>query len=234
LAVGSVAALLAVAGCGASAADNVLDDGNTGAHAAAAVALAATTMRLPVGNIAATADPHPGLAISVRPIRIGVSGSMALVGVHRVPWLPALGPGVSLTAPLTVTPGTDSPADAAAGFYQAYYAQRYAAACGYVAPAQRPGCAELLGRSTVSYSLVSLALGFIVAKDAKALVTMTGAICQGAGRARQCATETSSHWVFNDGVLFDELWPLTARQTLNPLVMTPCSQVGGHWYVALP
>jgi hypothetical protein len=159
---------------------------------------------------------------------------MALIGVHRLPWLAALGPGVGLTAPLTVTPGTDSPADAAAGFYRAYYAQRYAAACGYLAPSRRAGCAALLARSSAGYSLVRLAIGFIVAEDSRALVTMTGALCRGDGAARQCAAETSAHWVFNDGLAFDDIWLLIARQSMNPLVATPCTQVGGRWYVDLP
>jgi hypothetical protein len=146
-------------------------------------------------------------------------------------WLPALGSGVNASAPQAVRPGTDSPADAAAGFYDAFYDQRFPAACGYVAPAGRARCPVLLRESGGSAdSLLSPAIGFVVVKGTQALVSMTGLLCRS---GTSCVGQHNPHWAFSSPATFGQLWALTAREGGNPLTVTPLTQVAGRWYVDL-
>jgi hypothetical protein len=173
---------------------------------------------------------------TVRPGALGgsavqVGGSTALEGRAGMPWLFALGSGVSASAPESVQPGTDSPADAAAGFYDAFYARRFAAACDYVAPAQQANCLALLRKSSGSAdSLDSPAIGFVVIKGNEALVTMTGLLCR---TATGCVGQHNAHWIFGASRTFDGLWSLTASQGGNPLTVTPVTEVAGRWYLDL-
>ena len=162
---------------------------------------------------------------------VKVDGSTALDGVAGLPWLFALGAGVRATAPHAVRPGTSSPADAAAGFYQAFYDQRFTAACDYVAPARRAGCPVLLRESGGSAdALRTPAIGFTVVKGAQALVTMTGVLCRAASG---CVGQHDPHWIFDGSYTFDQLWALTAGAGGNPLTVTPLTMDAGHWYVDL-
>jgi hypothetical protein len=152
-------------------------------------------------------------------------------GVAGMPWLFALGAGVSASAPQAVRPGTGSPADAAAAFYDAFYEQRFATACGYVAPAQQANCPVPLRKSRGSAdTLQSPAIGFVVVKGNEALVTMTGLLCR---TATGCVAQHNAHWVFGDSYTFDRLWSLTAAQGGNPLTVTPFTRVAGRWYMDL-
>jgi hypothetical protein len=162
---------------------------------------------------------------------VKVGGSAAMDGVEGMPWLFALGAGVSASAPQTVRPGTGSPADAATGFYQAFYGQRFAAACDYVAPAQRSGCpARLRGSAGSADALRTPAIGFAVVKGGQALVTMTGALCRAASG---CIGQQDPHWVFDNSYTFGQLWARTAGAGGNPLTVTPLTRDAGRWYVDL-
>jgi hypothetical protein len=172
-----------------------------------------------------------GSAVQVGASAVQVGGSTALEGRVGMPWLFALGPGVSASAPESVQPGTDSPADAAAGFYDAFYARRFAAACDYVAPAQQANCLALLRKSGGSAdSLDSPAIGFVVVKGNEALVTMTGLLCR---TATGCVGQHNAHWIFLTSRTFDQLWSLTASQGGNPLTVTPVTEAAGRWYLDL-
>ena len=172
-----------------------------------------------------------GSAVQVGASAVQVGGSTALEGRVGMPWLFALGPGVSASAPESVQPGTDSPADAAAGFYDAFYARRFAAACDYVAPAQQANCLALLRKSGGSAdSLDSPAIGFVVVKGNEALVTMTGLLCR---TATGCVGQHNAHWIFLTSRTFDQLWSLTTSQGGNPLTVTPFTNVAGRWYLDL-
>lgn len=166
-----------------------------------------------------------------RGVIVQVSGSTAMEGVHRMTWLFALGYGISASAPLSVRPGTDTPADAAAGFYDAFYDHRFATACRYVAPARQASCPVLLSESSGSAdTLYSPAIGFAVTKGDQALVTMTGVLCR---TATSCVGQHNPHWIFGMSYPFDTLWSATARYGGNPLTVTPFIQVAGRWYLNL-
>jgi hypothetical protein len=231
LAAGAIIALIGIAGCGASGSNRTVGSDAT---------LAFNGAYGPGGPFEGlgAAGKAPGdparvgrstVQVGVSPVQVG--GSTALEGVAGLRWLFALGPGVSASAPESVQPGTDSPADAAAGFYDAFYAKRFAAACDYVAPAQQANCPALLRKSGGSAdSLDSPAIGFVVTKGNEALVTMTGLLCRA---ATGCIAQHNAQWIFGDSYTFDQLWSLTASQGGNPLTVTPFTKVAGHWYLDL-
>ena len=163
-----------------------------------------------------------------------VYGSTALNGSHKVPWLAALGYGVSVSAPQTVSPGTATPGDAEAGFYDAFYTGRLAVACRYVVPAQRGRCAaSLRGSLAAAGSLRNAAVGFVVAKGDLAIVTMTGLVCGGRAAPAGCLGQRDPAYVFGYAVTFETLWARVEADGGNPLTATPLRRVAGRWYVDL-
>jgi len=215
--VGAIIALIGITGCGASGSNSAVG----------------TNTALGFNGPFGPGGPFESLD-AARPTRGGtvqVGGSTALEGVSGMPWLFGLGAGVTASAPESVRPGTDSPADAAAGFYDAFYAKRFAAACDYVAPAQRTNCPVRLRESSGSAdSLDSPAIGFVAIKGSEALVTMTGLLCR---TASKCVGQQNAHWIFGNSYTFDQLWSLTASQGGNPLTVTPFTNVAGRWYLDL-
>jgi hypothetical protein len=236
----AIIALIGIAGCGASGSNRAVRSDATLAFngpygiggpfeglGAAGKALGGTS---PV-RVGGSLTRVGGSLARVGGAAVQVGGSTALEGKAGMPWLFALGPGVSASAPESVQPGTDSPADAAAGFYDAFYAKRFAAACDYVAPAQQANCPALLRKSSGSAdSLDTPAIGFVVIKGNEALVTMTGLLCRtGTG----CVGQHNAHWIFGASHTFDQLWSLTASQGGNPLTVTPFTKIAGRWYLDL-
>jgi hypothetical protein len=218
MAAGAVIALVGIAGCGAAANPAPAFNGPYGRGGPFAA-----------GQAGAAGPAGPAGGKSGHAVR--VDGSVALDGVTGLPWLFALGAGVQVSAPSTVRAGTGTPADAAAGFYQAFYAQRFPQACGYVVPAQRPGCpARLRGSRGRADVLRTAAIGFAVEKGDQALVTMTGALCRAAAG---CAGQQDPGWIFANSRTFDQLWAMTAANGGNPLTVTPLTRDAGHWYVDL-
>jgi hypothetical protein len=225
----ALVALIVITGCGAAGSNTAIGGK---AAAAANAALEFNGQFGPGGPFEGTGTG--GLANTTggkMGVTVQVGDSTALEGVAGMRWLFALGAGVNASAPQTVRPGTDSPADAAAGFYDAFYEQRFATACDYVPPAQQANCPVLLRKSRGSAdTLRSPAIGFVVIKGNEALVTMTGLLCR---TATGCVGQHNARWIFADSYTFDRLWSLTATQGGNPLTVTPCSQVAGRWYLDL-
>lgn len=213
MAAGAVTALLGMAGCGAAAHPAPAFNGPYGRGG-------------PFAAGAGRAAPPAGRRGPV----VTVGGSVALDGVTGLPWLFAIGAGVEVSAPATVRAATDTPADAAAGFYQAFYAQRLPQACGYVAPAQRAGCPARLRGAGGADVLRVPAVGFAVQKADQALVTMTGVLCR---PAAGCLGQQNPGWIFAGSRSFDQLWALTAANGGNPLTVTPLVSDAGRWYVDL-
>jgi hypothetical protein len=163
-----------------------------------------------------------------------VDGSTAFGGSHKAPWLAPLGYGVSVSAPQTVRPGTAAPGDAEAGFYDAFYTGRLAAACAYVVPGQRGHCpASLRASRGAAGSLRNAAVGFVVAKGAQAVVTMTGLVCGGRTAPSGCLGQRDPAYVFGNALTFEALWARIEQDGGNPLTATPLRRVAGHWYVDL-
>jgi len=237
IAAGAIAALAAITGCGGSG-----STGAAGLDAAATLngpygpggpylaALASGT-----GTSARTAGSDAlGNSSSRTAATVEVAGSAALDGGRGLSWTPPLGPGITVGAPPTVRPGTTSPTDAAAGFYDAFYARKVATACGYVVPAERVKCPAMLARSRPGAgTLRSAAIGFVVSKDSAALVTMTGFVCGGRAAPNGCLGQQNAHWIFEYSGTFDALWAGIAREGGNPLTATPLRRVAGRWYVDL-
>lgn len=217
MAAGAIIALMGVAGCGAAAHPVPRLNGPFGRGGPFAAGPAAASHASPASG--------PGERA------VKVDGSTAMDGFRGMPWLLALGAGVGASAPSAVRPGTGTPADAAAGFYQAFYTQRFTAACGFVAPGQRAGCpARLRGSRGSTDALRIPAIGFSVVKGARALVTMTGTLCRAGGG---CIGQRNPRWIFGNSYTFDQLWALTAGDGGNPLTVTPLIMDAGRWYVDL-
>jgi hypothetical protein len=228
IAVGVIAALaVVITGCGSGSAGAVR--GLNGPYGI--LDLSGTSAALPSatsGTVRAVTASQAGATA------VTVAGSIALEGTHRIPWLFALGTGFSLTAPQTVRPGTGTPADAEAGFYDSFYDGRLTVACDYVVPAQRGNCAAKLGRSTVGAgSLRDAAIGWVVTEGSTAIVTMTGLICGNGGTSGGCVAQYNPHWIFHHLYAYDKLWAVVTWEGLNPLTATPLLRVAGHWYVDL-
>jgi hypothetical protein len=233
LVVGAIIALIGIAGCGASGSNRTVRSDATlafnGPYGLGGPFEGLGAAGKALGDTARVGRSSSTVQVGGPPVQVG--GSTALAGAAHLRWLFALGPGVSASAPESVQPGTESPADAAAGFYDAFYAKRFAAACDYVTPAQRANCPALLRESRGSAeSLDSPAIGFVVTKGSEALVTMTGLLCRA---ATGCIAQHNAHWIFGDSHTFDQLWSLTASQGGNPLTVTPFTKVGGRWYLDL-
>jgi hypothetical protein len=205
-------ALVGIAGCGAAANPAPAFNGPYGRGGP----FAAGTARP-----AASGDRGPAFQ---------VGGSTALDGVTELPWLFAIGAGVQVSAPAAARAATDTPADATAGFYEAFYAQRFPQACGYVAPAQRAGCPARLRGAGGADVLRVPAIGFVAQKADQALVTMTGVLCR---PAAGCLGQQNPGWIFADSRTFGQLWALTAANGGNPLTVTPLVSDAGQWYVDL-
>jgi hypothetical protein len=253
MACGAIIAMAALAGCGSSGSDGAGVAGLNGIYGPGGP-YAAAAARTPTGLLAGTGTPgttgagtpsvkgtgsgagKPGAAGRAAYPVIRVDGSVALEGTGgRVSWLTAIGAGVSVNAPRSVRAGNDTPADAATGFYQAFYGRRLADACGYVAPSQRADCpARLAAASSRAGSLRSPAIGLVVVKGAAAIVTMTGVVCGPNGtRASHCLGQYDPQWVFARDYPFDELWDRIAQHGGNPLTATPFQRVAGRWYLDL-
>jgi hypothetical protein len=234
LAAGALAATAALAGCGGGSTD-------------AATASAAGSVNGPYGAGGPYSAPgaHAG---GQRAAASGagsggraaleatgpVDGSTQLNESHGIWWLPELGPGVNATAPETVRPGTASAADAEAGFYDAFYAGRMTAACGYVVPGERRGCAARLARAAPGAgSLRDAEIGYVVAEGDAALVSMTGVVCGSHAAPDSCLGQRSGGWFFEQRETFVVLWARLAAAGGNPLTATPLRLMAGRWYVDL-
>jgi hypothetical protein len=234
MAAGTLAALTAITGCGATGPDAAAEpdatvplDGPYGAggpFAAAKLASPAAARPVTAGGTQVASPAAPAR----------VEGSTAFDGNHRAPWLPALGYGVDVTAPSAVHPSTATPGDAEAGFYDAFYAGRLTEACGYLVPGQRVRCATTLGKSLAAAgSLRDPAVGFVVVKGDQAIVTMTGLTCGGRAAPAGCLGQHDPAWIFGYHVTFDALWARIGQEGGNPLTATPFRRVAGHWYLDL-
>jgi hypothetical protein len=233
-----MAALAAMTGCasgpnsaaGPDAASPVNGSyGAGGPFATAAAGRAGTSSRAAAGGdaLANTSSRTSGAAVQV-------DGSAALSGIRGLSWLPALGTGISVSAPQTVRPDMATPGDAEAGFYDAFYTGQPAAACDYVVAAERAKCpARLAGSADGAGTLRDAAIGFVVSKANAALVTMTGFVCGRRAAADGCLGQQDPSWIFENSGTFDTLWTRIAQAGGNPLTATPLRRTAGRWYVDL-
>jgi hypothetical protein len=239
MAAGALAALAAVTGCAGAGSNGVagLDAvsavngpyGAGGPFATSPPGRTATSGRAATGSDALgdTSGHASGSTVQV-------AGSTALNGIRGLSWLPALGTGIKVSAPQTVRSGTATAGDAEAGFYDAFYAGQLAAACGYAVPSERAKCPAMLAGSAASAGrLRNGAIGFVVAKNNTALVTMTGFVCGGRAAPDGCLGQQDPSWIFENSGTFDTLWARIAQAGGNPLTATPLRRVAGRWYVDL-
>jgi hypothetical protein len=232
LAAGALAATAALAGCGGGPTDAATASAPVNGAYGAGGPYSAPGAHTG-GQQAAASGAGTGGRAALQATGL-VDGSTQLNESHGIWWLPELGPGVSATAPETVRPGTDSAADAEAGFYDAFYSGRMTTACGYVVPGERRGCAARLARAAPGAgSLRDAAIGYVVAEGDAALVSLTGVVCGSRAAPDSCLGQRSGGWVFEQRETFAVLWARLAAAGGNPLTATPLRLLAGHWYVDL-
>jgi len=149
-------------------------------------------------------------------------------------WAPALGAGVTVSAPRQPGPGHDSPAAAVQGEISALAAKDFEALCAYQEPAVQAKCDSQAGQAAslkdqLPYT-VNPGLGYVAIDGTKALVGTTGKFCV-PGQSPECVTNTDPAAVFSSGKSFASMW--TAAVAAGPTVYspTPCAEIGGKWYI---
>jgi hypothetical protein len=159
-----------------------------------------------------------------------IAGSTATTGGTPTAWETALGSGIQVSAPKTVTPGTDSPADAVAGYYDAFLANKPFAVCAYVQPSAQATCKTDAANGQLSDTggqfLTNPAIGYVVVKGTQALVTLAGTECV-AGAPTGGSCQVAPDAAFDESVTFDSLYQRAGNPMLNP-----CAEVSGKWYLA--
>jgi hypothetical protein len=159
-------------------------------------------------------------------------------------WASALGSGVTVVAPETVAPGSDSPGAAMAGFINVINTKKYTDACSYLPPSAQSQCRAELG--SVSSSLLAsnmpfaknAGLGYVAIDGTQALVGTTGEYCS-PGQSPECFTNNSPAAILDSGKSFSALWKTAVAETSsnstgpNVYTLFPCEEVGGKWYLDL-
>jgi hypothetical protein len=153
-------------------------------------------------------------------------------------WVPALGPGVTVTGPGQVAPGHDSPGAVMAGLLAAMSSKDPAAFCGYAyaSASSVAQCKAAISRAPGNKTpYVSLKVGYVAIDGTHALVGTTGKICRPGSRP-ECVTNADPATIFSAGSTFTALWTQTVNPTPgnpasgNGYTLFPCAEVGGKWY----
>lgn len=175
----------------------------------------------------------PGTASSAMASTPGTAASQATASVPS--WAAALGPGVTVVAPKTATPGHDSPGAVVAGLLTALAAKKGAMFCGYGMPSAQAQCRSTMGQmpaSKLPYAK-NAAVGYVVIDGDKAAVGMTGTFCT-PGQSPECVTNNDPAAVFSLAHSFSGLWENAISDSGKAYSLTPCEKIDGKWYLYAP
>jgi hypothetical protein len=141
---------------------------------------------------------------------------------------------VTITAPATVSAGSDSPGAAVEGVLASVSAKNYAGECNYVLPSAQADCKSGAAQLTSGNapSVKNPGIGYVAVKGTQALVGTTGTYCT-PGETPECFTNTDPAAVLSGGKSFTTLWTDANNNSSSQNVYTlaPCVQVNGKWYV---
>jgi hypothetical protein len=176
------------------------------------------------------------LGVVAAVVLLGVLKLAGVIWTTRPPaWVPALGPGVTVTGPERVAPGQDSPGAALAGALAAVSSRDPATVCDYlypVGPARQcvPSYSHA-SRDQLPWG-VSFRIGYVAIDGTRALVGFTGKVCS-PGDLPECVTNTSPAAIFSSGSTFTTLWTQATSLTPGDHVysLQPCAEKGGKWYL---
>jgi hypothetical protein len=188
-------------------------------------------------------------AAAGRPLRAGFGAAFlgcGLVGLLAVTgcssssapsWASALGPGVTVQAPVKVAPGYGSPAAAIEGVVSAIFPKHYQAECPYLQPSQQAMCRSNASALTSSTgpSLQNAAIGYVATDGDRALVGTTGKFCSPQAKP-ECYTNNDPAAAFSSNKKsFSALWTEVNNDSqANTYSLAPCIRVNGKWYFYLP
>jgi hypothetical protein len=147
-------------------------------------------------------------------------------------WVPALGPGVTVTGPEQVAPGQGSPGAVLAGVLAAVSSKDLAAACVYLdaSGTRCKGQYSRVPRNELPYA-VSVKVGYVAIDGARALVGFTGRLCF-PGNTPECVTNADPAAIFSAGSTFTTLWAQATTPSLGGgYWLQPCFKTGGKWYL---
>lgn len=147
-------------------------------------------------------------------------------------WVKTLGPGVTVTAPNTVSPGQDSPGAVVTGVADAAETGKLTAACRYFQQPYRRQCPALMGAlpSADKPTFKYFKLGYIAVKGNRALVGTTGINCVPAEKPR-CVPNADPAAVFSSGKTFAADWAQAVADNVGHIYqLVPCIKAGGRWY----
>jgi hypothetical protein len=147
-------------------------------------------------------------------------------------WVPALGPGVTVTGPRQAAPGHGSPGAVLAGVFASLSAHVPAMICDYEygSVAQCEQLYRGVSRSQLA-DVVSVRIGYVATDGTRALVGFTGKVCFPSAPS-QCIANRDPAAIFSSGSTFAALWAqTTGPSSSGGYGLLPCIEVGGKWYL---
>jgi hypothetical protein len=172
-------------------------------------------------------------AVATAVVLVGALKLSGLIWTSAPPaWVPALGPGVTVTGPEQVAPGHGSPGAVLAGALAALSAKDPALLCDYEYSSVAQ-CEEQYGHVSsrqLPYK-VSAKIGYVAIEGTRALVGFTGTVCSQDATPR-CIMNADPAAVFSAGNTFEVLWSQTLSPTSSGAYgLLPCFEVNGKWYL---
>jgi hypothetical protein len=167
------------------------------------------------------------------------SAAAAAVGGDSSPsWAAALGSGVTVMPPASVSPGLGSPQAAVTGDVENIESGQFTADCAYVEPDEQAECKSSLASigpsamASAAGTAKNFAIGYTAVDGTQALVGTTGTFCS-PDSTPSCFTNTDPAAIFSSGKSFATLWSdANSDQTSsNAYSLAPCIEVGGKWYL---
>jgi hypothetical protein len=157
-------------------------------------------------------------------------------------WAAALGPGVTVTAPSTVTPGNDSPAAVAAGIVNMTATKNVLALCRYFIPKYQAECESYYSSPKNQQEVLqgvgtyeNFHIGYAAVDGTEGLAGITGTYCQ-RDETPECVTNTDPAAILSSGRTFAAVWKSQVAEanstdtSSNRYDLLPCVEIGGKWY----
>lgn len=190
----------------------------------------------PAGGSATTGSASSGSALSG-------SGQPNSAPTNSTPaWAAALGPGVTVTAPSSVTPGNDSPAAVATGIVNVTATKNVLALCRYFVPKYQAECTSYYGSPKNQQQALqgvgtyeNFHIGYAAIDGTEGLAGITGTYCQ-RDETPECVTNTDPAALLDSGKTFAALWKSQLAEanstdtSSNRYDLLPCVEIGGKWY----
>jgi hypothetical protein len=153
-------------------------------------------------------------------------------------WAAALGSGVTVMPPASVSPGLGSPQAAVTGDVENIESGQFTADCAYVEPDEQADCTSSLASigpsamASAAGTAKNFAIGYTAVDGNEALVGTTGTFCS-PDSTPSCFTNSDPAAIFSSGKSFATLWSdaNSSQTSSNAYSLAPCIEVNGKWYL---